>query len=564
MSLSGEQREQLRDALLSAFPDKSSLEQLLFYKFSKNLDEIVIGRNLQDIILNLIKEAEADGWIEKLVRAACDTHPKNPNLKKVREELLQALGNENLQHLPQRNEYDIFLSYASRDNTILLSEQKQWVNSFHDSLKNLLGTHIGRVIEIYPDDKDVITGDILHALENSKTLITVISPNYIKLQLFRNKINIFHEGIRKISGSPKYQKDNSQESIFRIDYYPIHYSEENTLPNPIKGLSNKYIFHKPGIQDGQIQTLRPEIYKEDASKYSDQLHLLTYNLKRTLNEIEGIQISFHKKIYLAETIDFLRSERESLEKELLDADYVIFPDRRKALLNSQEEISESIEGCQLSIYIIGKDPTTDPSVNNSVFDRIFTQLDIVKQKNLMCIVWKPSRVHISETIEKKLLQYLNNPADFLKNSLEKDVKLYIQDKLQRIHQASVDSSPTFIDNLLVSNQDFSERSSINNIIKQKIYLIYDKNDSIEEILKIENSLQQEEKISIFRPLFEGSPKEIRQHHEQNLRECDRVIIIYSQRVNQKWLEAQQREILKIKPKRMEDKKNELIVEEQIL
>ena len=39
MRLSGEQREKLHDALIDAFRDKSSLEQMLSFQLNKNLED---------------------------------------------------------------------------------------------------------------------------------------------------------------------------------------------------------------------------------------------------------------------------------------------------------------------------------------------------------------------------------------------------------------------------------------------------------------------------------------------------------------------------------------------
>ena len=88
MNLSGQQRKQLTEALLDAFPDKASLEQLLDYELDKNLDTIAGGSNLQDIVFNLIKTSKSENWIEDLINAARNLNPGNSKLKAVAEELL--------------------------------------------------------------------------------------------------------------------------------------------------------------------------------------------------------------------------------------------------------------------------------------------------------------------------------------------------------------------------------------------------------------------------------------------------------------------------------------------
>ncbi|MUG99360.1 hypothetical protein F7734_46570 [Scytonema sp. UIC 10036] len=87
-SLSGQQQEKLRDALINTFPRKSSLEQLLWFGLNKNLDAIAGGGNLEDIVFNLIITAASEGWVEDLIRAAIQKNPGNSNLRNIAQELL--------------------------------------------------------------------------------------------------------------------------------------------------------------------------------------------------------------------------------------------------------------------------------------------------------------------------------------------------------------------------------------------------------------------------------------------------------------------------------------------
>jgi Effector-associated domain 1 len=88
VELSRQQRKQLQDALIAAFPSKSSIEQMLSHQLDENLDASAGGGNLEEIVFNLIKTIESQGWIEKLVRAACNENPGNSKLKAIAERLL--------------------------------------------------------------------------------------------------------------------------------------------------------------------------------------------------------------------------------------------------------------------------------------------------------------------------------------------------------------------------------------------------------------------------------------------------------------------------------------------
>jgi hypothetical protein len=101
MELTGKQREQLKDALISAFPDKNKLEQMLDYKLDKKLNAIAGGNNLTDIVSDLIKTAESEEWVENLINGARAQNPGNSKLLAFEQEFF---SNKSDGNLPQDKE----------------------------------------------------------------------------------------------------------------------------------------------------------------------------------------------------------------------------------------------------------------------------------------------------------------------------------------------------------------------------------------------------------------------------------------------------------------------------
>ncbi len=85
-----QQHKQLRDALMSAFPERSLLEQLLYFELEKKLNQITQESNLQTIVFQLIQAAQAQGWLVELVRAARKENPGNLELAAIAQELLSS------------------------------------------------------------------------------------------------------------------------------------------------------------------------------------------------------------------------------------------------------------------------------------------------------------------------------------------------------------------------------------------------------------------------------------------------------------------------------------------
>ena len=87
-SLTGEQSEQFAKVLIYAFPTKQKLSQMLMLGLNKNLEDISPkGSSLEDIAFELIKTAEAEGWLDNLLYFAREFNPNNSQLKHVVQQL---------------------------------------------------------------------------------------------------------------------------------------------------------------------------------------------------------------------------------------------------------------------------------------------------------------------------------------------------------------------------------------------------------------------------------------------------------------------------------------------
>lgn len=80
MKLSGEEANRFQNALLAAFPSKSDLAQMVRFRLEYHLEIIVGGENQAERVFNLIIWAEAKGFLEDLIRAACLQQPRSPDL----------------------------------------------------------------------------------------------------------------------------------------------------------------------------------------------------------------------------------------------------------------------------------------------------------------------------------------------------------------------------------------------------------------------------------------------------------------------------------------------------
>lgn len=82
------QRQQLHQALMSAFPPHAALSQMINMRLHENLEEITEIGTLEDMIQELIEWSEANGRTEELIRKARAHNPNDPVLKAVCKEIL--------------------------------------------------------------------------------------------------------------------------------------------------------------------------------------------------------------------------------------------------------------------------------------------------------------------------------------------------------------------------------------------------------------------------------------------------------------------------------------------
>lgn len=86
MQLTGKQRQQLQQALVSAFPTQGKLVQMVSFQLDTNLGAIAGGQNYLEVVFDLINWAEAEGRLEDLVLAARAQNPGNSSLRECAEQ----------------------------------------------------------------------------------------------------------------------------------------------------------------------------------------------------------------------------------------------------------------------------------------------------------------------------------------------------------------------------------------------------------------------------------------------------------------------------------------------
>jgi len=87
MVLTVKLKEEFKDALKSAFYTYDLLKQMLYFKVGKNIDEFASSRALDTCIPELIMKADAENWLNELLRGAREQTKRNVALEEFEKSL---------------------------------------------------------------------------------------------------------------------------------------------------------------------------------------------------------------------------------------------------------------------------------------------------------------------------------------------------------------------------------------------------------------------------------------------------------------------------------------------
>ncbi|NEO00270.1 MAG: hypothetical protein F6K50_33880 [Moorea sp. SIO3I7] len=77
--------KKINKALCSAFPSKPDLKMMVLYQFSIHLEEVAGGKNLKEIVQELVDDFNNQNKLIKLINKALKENPDNPDLKAIKE-----------------------------------------------------------------------------------------------------------------------------------------------------------------------------------------------------------------------------------------------------------------------------------------------------------------------------------------------------------------------------------------------------------------------------------------------------------------------------------------------
>jgi serine/threonine protein kinase len=286
MHLSGDHKEELQNALNKAFPTKASLEHLLSLKLEKNLEEIAGGNDLTEVVFTLIKVAEAQGWIERLIYAARNRNPGNLLLKAIAEKLLEA-------------EYFVFESKKFKER-YTIDYQKEAIGKgriakIYKALDSYLDRHVAIKILERQDLKDIFLTSVRDAVKISD------EPNFISIYDYQydERIGYCYYVMKLLQGDSLRQKIATRTG--EITFNSIHETQKflYKIGNVFLKLNTKIEaeglkFDYDNIKPSNIIVNNKEPYISSFNLYKD------YSSEKMLQELDNMSANLETEKFLEE------------------------------------------------------------------------------------------------------------------------------------------------------------------------------------------------------------------------------------------------------------------------
>ncbi len=424
---------------------------------------------------------------------------------------------------------DLIINYSEQDN--LAKEGKRgWVADFERFLTIMLSQITGHPPKILKkSDKEVLTHG---ELENTRLLLSVVSPNFVKSANCREAVEEFH----KLHGP------HDPPLLFKVMLTDVPYSEQPAVLQAIL----PYELYDLDYESGESLIFDDYFSPEAEHIYWMKMVDLAYDLHDALVAIsinkatDGIKPLYDREtIYLAETAKDLVVQRNIIRRELQRHGFRVVP--TQALPHTREAaeamIKKLLDTSTMSIHLIGTIYGDIPEGGTRSLVDLQNRLAIEKIKNnpshrkLQRLIWinpnidkaTDQQLAFIENIQRDLsaleaTEIFQVPLEDFKNTLREE--LYLQNGSVQHQQAST-----------VKLEDN----------KLNVYLIYDKVD--EEQARLAGKELTKAGLNVIHPELDGDVLTLRKAHIERLQAMD-IGIIFKGKVKDNWVRMKTLDLLK--------------------
>jgi len=426
---------------------------------------------------------------------------------------------------------DIFVSYAQLDNQPLVEGRGGWVANLHRALETRLRQLRGEEVTVWRDPKlqgnDAFDEDLVDRLQQSAVFVAVVSPRYLKSEWCRREVEAFLKASTATGGVTV--GDSSR--LFKILKTPVSVEQQPRALQTQLG----YEFFKTDPETGRVREL-DEVFGPDAQReFWIKLDDLAHDIADVLDKLARPAGSSPspiaapgRTIYLAETTSDLRERREAIKSDLLQRGLTVLPELQVPLSepDCSTFVREQLARCTLSVHLIGRHYGFVPEGSNDSI--VVLQHDLAVDRGLTGnfgrLIWLPPELKFDDERQRRVVAgFEDDPRRLTGAEL---VKAPFSEFMAVLHERL--------------NPEPDQSPPVEPSHAKLIYLICDRRDT-DAVRPLMDVLFKAGEVVL--PTFEGDEADIRETHEEYLRECDAALIYYGAG-NELWLRRKMRELQK--------------------
>jgi hypothetical protein len=473
-------------------------------------------------------------------------------------------------------EGDAFISYAHLDNVELVEGRRGWVANLHRALEVRVGQLLGKSPHIWRDPKlsgnDLFAEALIEKLKQVALLVTVVSPRYLKSEWTIRELTEFwraaeEQGVVHV---------NNKARVFKVLKTPVPLDR---TPPELRTLIG-YEFFKVDPDTGKVREL-DEVFGAEAQrdfwlKLDDLAHDIVALLEAMENPEQaaadaraaaaasaqaaasapmpmgGAAAAVTRPsggassqpapsaggkdvVYLAETTSDLREQREAIRRDLQHHGFTVLPDRTipHVVEEATAAIMDDLGRARMSIHPIGRNYGLVPEGGSQSLVELQHELATLRscQGAFARLLWVPAGLEVDDSRQQQLIERLrldpriSDSADLLETYFE-DLRTMMQEWLRK------DRTPIAVP---------AAGAGTAGAATTMVYLVAEQRDAALLGAWVDGLFAQH--LEVVPPIFEGDEAEVREYHEDNLANCDGVLILYGA-ANELWLRRKLREIQK--------------------
>ena len=436
---------------------------------------------------------------------------------------------------------DIFISYAHVDNESLTEGQKGWISQFHRTLEIRLRQLLGENPRIWRDQKlsgsDIFDETISSQFDNTKLMVSVISPRYVNSEWCARELNEFYDSLESSGGV----RVGDKSRIIKVVKTPVD-EDGGSVHKLFKSLLG-FEFFDVDSDTGRVREYNEEFGHEAKRNYLERVYDLAHEISSILKQMassnkppDSPAPRTGRMVYLAEVTSDLKTERDRIRRELLERGHTVLPDRPLPLeVDAAEDlIGDSLAKAHLAIHLIGGRYGVVPEGGESSLIELQSQLSSRQgEKNsLQRLVWLSPTSQPDSERHSKFVRSIHEGSEgmatteLLTGQVEEVKNLAV--KRLRTDEQHAETRSLALDQM----DDDGET---------RIYLICDQQDE-EAIEPLEDYLF-DQGYEVKTPQFDGDENAFVQAHQDNLRYCDGVLIYFGSASGQ-WVDMKLMDLLK--------------------